>query len=144
MKGPDMSNEETPPSASPADETAAVGPITSEEKTWGMLCHLSAFLGYFAAGMTFVGPLICWLIKKDTSKFVDYNGKESLNFHINVLAYDVICIIGIFATCGIGIFIFGPLLAVIHIYVIVIMIVAGLKANAGEYFKYPAIIRIIK
>jgi uncharacterized protein len=138
-----MSDEETPPTVETA-ETTTPGSITSEDKTWGMLCHLSAFLGYFAAGMTFVGPLICWLIKKDTSKFVDYHGKESLNFHLNVLGYGVICVIGIFATCGIGVLIFGPILAVIHIYVIVIMIVAGLKANAGEYFKYPAIIRVIK
>jgi uncharacterized Tic20 family protein len=139
-----MSNEETPPTAEAIPEATPVGPITNDEKTWGMLWHLSAFLGYFAAGMTFVGPLICWLVKKDTSKFVDYHGKESLNFHINVLGYGVICVIGIFATCGIGVLIFGPILAVIHIYVIVIMIVAGIKANAGEYFKYPAIIRVIK
>jgi uncharacterized Tic20 family protein len=139
-----MSNDETPIAASPASEATPIGPVTSEEKTWGMLCHLSAFLGYLAAGMTFVGPLICWLVKKDTSKFVDYHGKESLNFHLNVLGYGLICVLGIVATCGVGALIFLPILAVIHIYVIVIMIVAGLKANAGEYYKYPAIIRIIK
>jgi len=136
-----MNSENVPSDVEQAEKPPLA--LTSEERTWGMLCHLSAFLGYFAAGLTFVGPLICWLIKKDTSKFVDHHGKESLNFHLNVLGYNIICIVGIVLSCGIGALLFGPLLVVLHIYVWVIQIIAGIKANGGEWFRYPAIIRLI-
>jgi len=136
-----MNSENFPSDVEQAEKPPTV--LTSEEKTWGMLCHLSAFLGYFAAGLTFVGPLICWLVKKDTSKFVDHHGKESLNFHLNVLGYNIVCIAGIFLSCGIGALLVLPVLAALHIYVMVIQIVAGIKAHSGEWFRYPAIVRLI-
>jgi uncharacterized Tic20 family protein len=58
--------------------------------------------------------------------------------------YNVIGILGILFTCLIGGFIFIPLLAALHLYVIIVQTVAGIKANNGEYFRYPAIIRFIK
>src|SRR5580704_14781621 len=77
----------------------STGDVTAEEKQWGMFCHMSALAGLVIGGLLIVGPLICWLIKKDTSRFVDYHGKEALNFQINILAYTLICfvtILGIF------------------------------------------------
>ena len=55
-----------------------------EEKQWGMFCHLSALVGLLHGGLTFLGPLVCWLVKKDTSRFVDDQGKEALNFQITL------------------------------------------------------------
>src|SRR6516225_2215802 len=104
-----MNSENFPSDVEQAEKPPTV--LTSEEKTWGMPCHLSAFLGYFAAGLTFVGPLICWLVKKDTSKFVDHHGKESLNFNLKVLGYNIVCIAGIFLSCGIGALLVLPVLA---------------------------------
>jgi uncharacterized protein len=112
--------------------------LTSEERTWAMFCHLSALLAYFAAGMTFLGPLICWLIKKDMSRFVDENGKESLNFQLNILVYTVIGIALICAFVGIVI------IPAVHVYSIVCVIIAGIKASQGEMFRYPFIFRLIK
>lgn len=111
---------------------------TSDERMWWMFCHLSVLLAHFAAGLTFIGPLVCWLIKKDQSAFVDYHGKEALNFQLNMLGYFVICFALLF--CVIGAFLF-PAVAV---YNIVCVIIAGIKANNGELFRYPFILRIIK
>ena len=63
------------------------GPVArnADDKQWGMFAHLSAIAGLMVGGLTFAGPLIIWLIKKDQSKFVDYHGKEALNFQLNVL-----------------------------------------------------------
>src|SRR5438552_2059878 len=117
----------------PVDPVAAAqvpSELTSEEKMWAMFCHLSTLLSYFAAGMTFIGPLVCWLMKKDTSRFVDENGKEALNFQLNILVYTLI---GIATIClVVGIFI----LAAVHIYNVVCVIIAGIKANQGEMFRY--------
>jgi len=116
--------------------------VTSEEKTWGMLCHLSALLTYIVAiglvGGTFIGPLICWLIKKDTSRFVDYHGKESLNFQLNILIYKLLCIPLFF--CFVGIFVFP----VVVVFNIVCVIIASISAYKGEPFKYPFVFRLIK
>jgi uncharacterized Tic20 family protein len=143
-----MSTEDTPHDdsirAEPAhtSESSPAPPteLTQDEKTWGMLCHLSALLGLAAGGLTFIGPLICWLVKKDTSKFVDFHGKESLNFQINILIYYLISVAITVASCGVAF----PLMFVPIVYGIVMPIIAGLKANEGQLYEYPATFRLIK
>ena len=61
--------------------------IESNERTFAMLCHLSALIGFFIPFGHIIGPLIIWLIKKDTSKLVDDQGRESLNFQISLTIY---------------------------------------------------------
>jgi uncharacterized protein len=122
---------------SPGAEFAELA-VTSKEKTWAMLCHVSALLAYFAAGLTFLGPLICWMMKKDSSRFVDYHGKQSLNFQLNILIYSVICF-ALFPCFGVGVF----LLPAVHVYSIVCVIVAAIKASSGELFRYPFVFRLI-
>jgi uncharacterized Tic20 family protein len=112
--------------------------VTADDRQWGMFCHLSALLGYFVGGLTFLGPLIVWLVKKDTSKFVDYHGKESLNFQINILIYSLICIPLMFVLIGF------LLLPVVVVYSIVMPIIAGIKANEGQLYEYPYTFRLIK
>jgi uncharacterized Tic20 family protein len=117
--------------------------LTNDDKQWGMFSHLSALLASLA-GVAFVGPLIIWLIKKDQSRFVDYHGKEALNFQLNMLGYSLILVAISVATCGVGLIVTGPLLGVLWIYGIIMPIIAGMDANKGGYYKYPAIIRLIK
>ena len=118
--------------------------LTSEEKTWAMFCHLSALICLFAlGGMTFVGPLICWLVKKDSSRFVDWHGKEALNFIlVKFIAIAALVAIG-FVTCGIGFFVVVPIILAILVYSIVVWIIAAIKASSGEYYRYPFIPRLI-
>jgi uncharacterized Tic20 family protein len=118
----------------------SAGELTAEEKQWGMFCHLAALLGLMVGGMCFIGPLVCWLFKKDMSKFVDYNGKESVNFQINMLIYVLISIPIAIVTCGFG----AVLTFAIVIYGIVMPIIAGMKANNGEWYRYPYTFRILK
>jgi uncharacterized Tic20 family protein len=120
-----------PPTVQPTTE------LTSEEKQWAMFCHLSALVTGFLAGMSFLGPLIIWLIKKDQSKFVDYHGKEALNFQLNVMLYVVV---GIATIClVVGIFI----LIAVGLYSLIMAIIAGVKAGSGEYYRYPLTLRMI-
>src|SRR5262249_3507534 len=117
----------------------------SDEKMWAMFCHLSPLVCLFAlGGLTFVGPLVCWLIKKDSSKFVDWHGKEALNYILVEFIAAAICVAGMLATCGIRAFVFGPLLLVILVYSIVVWIIAGIRANSGEYYRYPLVPRLIQ
>ncbi|MDT3700819.1 MAG: DUF4870 domain-containing protein [Thermincola sp.] len=109
-----------------------------EERTWGMLCHLGIFIGHFIPLGNFLAPLIIWMIKKEESDFVDYHGKESLNFQISMLIYLVIA--GIFAFVLIGI----PFLIGLWIFSLIFVIIAGVNANEGKYYRYPLTIRLIK
>jgi uncharacterized protein len=134
----DSIRAEPPPLAS-EPTSASPGELTQDEKTWGMFCHLSALLGLVVGGLTFIGPLICWLVKKDTSKFVDYHGKESLNFQLNIFVYYMVAVAITAATCGLAF----PLLFVPIVYGIVMPIIAGMKANEGQLYRYPATLRVI-
>jgi uncharacterized protein len=139
-----MALEELPPDSPPVEPLAGQLAANAEDRQWGMFAHLSALAGLFAAGMTFIGPLVVWLIKKDQSKFVDDQGKEALNFHLNVLLYTIVLVVISFATCGFGLFVTAPLLGALAIYAIVMPIVAGLAANRGELYRYPLTFRVIK
>jgi len=108
-----------------------------QEKTWGMLCHLSA-LGVFVFPLgNIIGPLIVWLVKKDESSFVDDQGKESLNFQISFTIYCIIAAILIIVVIGI------ILLIALGIVFLILVIMAAVKANEGEEFRYPLTIRLI-
>ena len=45
-------------------------PPDDDGKNMGMLCHLLAIV------IPFLGPLIIWIMKKDSSPFVNDQGKE--------------------------------------------------------------------
>ena len=107
-------------------------PPDSDSKTMGMLCHL---LSIFTS---FIGPLIIWLVKKDTSPFVDDQGKESLNFQLTIL---IGYLIGGATSC---LFIGLLILPAVWILALVFAIIATMKANNGEAYRYPFALRLIK
>lgn len=104
---------------------------TKDERTMAMFAHLGGIL----AG--FIVPLIIWVIKKDESKFVDYHGKEALNFQLNILVYILVSIALICVVVGIF------TLIAVSVYGLVMAIIAGLSANKGEMYRYPLTIRVI-
>lgn len=131
-------SSDPPPSSVPplqygAATTGYAGAAPDKDsRTMGMLCHLLAiFTG-------FIGPLIIWLVKKDTSPFVDDQGKESLNFQLTMLIAWVIA--GVLSCFVIGIFMY-PVIFVLNL---VLCIMATMAANSGKAYRYPFAIRIIK
>ena len=123
-----MSNETSPPGSS----------ITSEERNWAMLCHLSALAGLVIPSGHVIGPLVVWLMKKDQFPFVDDQGKESLNFQISVTIYLAAALATLLILIGI------VLVPAVLIFSLVMVILAGVKASAGEAYRYPLCIRFIK
>jgi uncharacterized Tic20 family protein len=122
--------------------------LSAEERQWGMLAHLSSLGGLIAGGLFFLGPLVVWLIKKDQMRFVDDQGKESLNFQLNVfllgLALGFLAIPLAILTFGFGMFLLFPLGLAWAALAIIMPIVAAVKANAGEAYRYPYVLRLIK
>jgi len=125
-------------SQQPPYQPPPIRPLSpQEERTWGMLCHLSALSAFVTGIGAILGPLIVWLIKKDQSAFVDAQGKESVNFQLSCLLYFIIS--GLLVLVLIGI----PLLIALSVFWLVEVIIASVAANNGTYHKYPLCIRFI-
>jgi hypothetical protein len=112
--------------------------ISKDERTWGMLAHLSAFAGFIVPFGNVIGPLFVWLIKKDDYPFVNDQGKESLNFQITMTIFITVAIIFVFVLIGI------PFLVALMLLDFVLVVVATIKANEGRQYRYPVNIRFIK
>jgi len=112
--------------------------LTESERNWAMLCHLSALAGFFFPFGAIIGPLICWLSKKDESVWVYINGTSALNFQLSMLLYMVLAIPLCFIIIGIPIVVFLGVLKVVCI------IIASVRASKGESFKYPLVIPFIQ
>ena len=109
-----------------------------DARTWAMFCHLGALAGYIIPFGNIIAPLVIWLIKKDESPFVDDQGKESLNFQISITIYALVALL--LTVIVIGFF----LLLAVGIFALVMVIIAAVKANDGEKYRYPLCIRFIK
>ncbi|HEX3032121.1 MAG TPA: DUF4870 domain-containing protein [Bacillota bacterium] len=109
-----------------------------EERMWAMLCHLSVFLGNLIPFGHIIFPLIIWQIKKNDSDFIDYHGKEALNFQISATIY-------LFISLILTVFLIGFLLmGALWLFNMVIVIIAAIRANNGERYQYPLCFRFIK
>jgi uncharacterized protein len=108
-------------------------------RTWNVLCHATALAGFFVPWAGHIlGPLIVWLAKRNDSPEINEHGKESLNFQISMLIYNVIAAVLCLVLIG---FIILPIL---HILNLVLVIVASIQASEGKFYRYPITIRLIK
>jgi uncharacterized Tic20 family protein len=132
MQPPFSGNSPAPPPI-PAAQT-----ISDEDKSLAMLCHL---LGIFTG---FIGPLILWLVKKDSSAFVGHHGREALNFQITLmlvmLGLGSVTVVLMFVVVGI---LLVPVLFIVPILALVAEIIAAVAAQKGEWHRYPCCIRLV-
>ena len=110
----------------------------SDARMWAMLAHLSALTGLITVIGSLAGPIIVWQIQKDKSAFVDYHGKEAVNFQITMAIAFAVSFVLMFIIIGVF------LISIVGIVWLVFTIIAGVKANNGEYYRYPLTVRFIK
>ena len=77
---------------------------TTTERNIATFTHLSTFSQYLIPFGNYIFPIILWTSKKEQSEFVDYNGKQALNFQLSILVYTLI-----FALIAIPVFLFAVL-----------------------------------
>ena len=112
---------------------------SSNVRSMCVLCHLSALAGFIVPGFGHVlGPLIVWLVKRGESPEIDAHGKESLNFQISMLVYNLIA--GVLCLLLIGF----VLLGILHILNVVFVIYAAVRAGDGQLYRYPIAFRLIR
>lgn len=123
--------------------------LTQDAKTWGMLSHLSTFLGFVIPFGNIIAPLIIWLSKKQESEFVADQAKEVLNFQLSILLFFAICFfIALVSVFGSHIFSNLMLLMVVlgaaWIFDLIVTIIGAMRANEGIRYRYPVSVRFIK
>ncbi|ALS95309.1 DUF4870 domain-containing protein [Xanthomonas oryzae] len=109
----------------------------SEERTLALAAHLLGIVSYF------IGALVIWLISKDASPskpFATDQAKEALNFQITVTLAMIAAVILAVVTLGALAFLF----TLVWIASLVFCILAAVKANNGEHYRYPFALRLIK
>lgn len=112
---------------------------TSDHRTYALLMHLSLIALHFIPFALVIGALVMWQIKKGESSFIDDHGREVVNFQLSLLIYSLALTALTVATCGFGAIGFIPL----YILAVVGMIMGGVAASKGEFFRYPATMRLI-
>ena len=144
----------------------------NNEHTNAFLIHISAFAGYLFPFGSIIIPLIFWQTLKERSPFLDNQGKEAVNFNISYSLYIFIAsiiavpfFVGSFLNrvrnnwgysyhydfdidFGIenffGLIGFTSLVGIIGLIKVALIILAAIKANKGENYKYPLTINFIK
>ena len=111
---------------------------SAESRQWGLFAHLSALAGVIIPFGNILGPLIIWQIKKAEMPFVDDQGKEALNFNITAALAFLVSFILSFVLIGL------LLMPLVGLAWLVFAIIAAIKANEGQYYRYPFTLRLVK
>ena len=111
---------------------------SKDERTWGMWLHLSQLANFVAPMAGLVAPIVIWQLKKDQLPALDSHGKNAVNWLISSAIYALFGLLTFFFVVG-----FFILMAVAALGV-VFPIIAGIKANNGEVWKYPLTISFLK
>lgn len=111
--------------------------VSDVDRTWGILAHVSSLAGFFVPFGNVLGPLLVWLIKKDESRFVDENGKESLNFQIT---WTVLFVFSLFTILiGVGLL----LVPLVMLAWLILVVLATVRASEGEVYDYPLTVDLV-
>lgn len=138
-----MSENDTVTPSAPMPEPPVTSSAGAGERNWAMIGHLSAFTAFITGIGCLLGPLVVWLIKRDTMPFAGEQAKEALNFNITVVIVGAALVLFSLITFGIGLLIAVPLGCALFVAWLVLTIIAAVKANAGEHYRYPFAIRLV-
>ncbi len=109
-----------------------------EIRRWAAATHIAAVAGYLIPFGNIIGPLLVWQLKKEDGQFIDDQGKESVNFQITVS-------IAMLISAALTLILIGFLLIfVVGLGALILVVIAAIKANEGEAYRYPLTLRLIK
>jgi len=123
---------DTSASSMTAPPPPPAGVPTKEETSMAMLMYILAIV------TGWVGPLIIWLIKKDTSPFINDQGKEVLNFQITIFLAMIVCGALTFVIIG------CVLLPIVILCSLIFSIIGAIAVSKGQAYRFPFAIRLIK
>jgi len=112
--------------------------VSDKERKWAMFGHLSGLLFVL---VPYVGGLCAtlafWLWRKNTSPYVAEHSKEALNFHL------VMAIVQAINSALMVILVGFLFYALAWIFMLAVVVLAALRADKGESYRYPLVPRLI-
>ena len=129
-------SEQVPPPPPPSVPPGQRPLPPDQERLWGMLAHLLSFVAAYLF-LGFVAPLVVLLVFGPRSPYVRAHAVESLNFNLTWLLYAIVGVVLAFLVIGI------PILIALGIAYLVLVVIASVRANNGEFYRYPLTIRFI-
>lgn len=112
--------------------------LSTSDRMWAAGAHLSALLMYVTGILHIIAPLIIWIWKRDSNRFVAQEALEALNFNISITIYSFVAFLLCFVLIGF------PILFAIPVFQIACIIVAGVTAGDGRPFRYPLTFRFVR
>lgn len=116
----------------PPTEPEAQPTLTDEEKTLGIVVHLLPFVS------AFIGPLVIYLLKKDSSQYLRQQSANVLNFQIFCALAYVVSFMLMFVFIGV------ILLPLVAIFWLVFIIIGTVKAAEGNVYQFPVTVPLLK
>ncbi|MEV0156825.1 DUF4870 domain-containing protein [Micromonospora sp. NPDC050686] len=118
---------------------APAGYASNEDKTWALVAHFGGAVGALISfgPLGFVAPLIAYLVQGQKSPAARAHALAALNFQ---LLWSAIAFVLLFVSWCL---LFLPSVAVVLIQ-IVLGIIAGMRANEGNLYRYPMSASFIK
>ena len=116
--------------------------IPLEARQWAAFAHLMGLT--VLVGIPFgniIGPLAVWMFKRNEFAFVDVHGKEALNFQISMTLYALIGVALLVTIVGLPLGLL--LLLLVALGGLILTIVAAIKANEGQVYRYPFTLRFV-
>lgn len=113
--------------------------ITSGDRSWMILAHLSAPIAFIvsAGSLSFLGPLLIWIFRKDDSPAVRQAAAGAFNFNLSFwILYLLGWMVGIL-TLTLGFLVVIPFWIVIFVVAVFVHIKGALRAARGETYDYP-------
>lgn len=118
-------------------EVSSTTDVSNDERTCGILVQAVAFTGLVVPFANIIGPLVIWLLKKEESRFVDENGKQSLNFQSTCSVIIFVATLTLFV--GVRL-ILVPLMGLAWL---VLVVLGTVTASNGEVYDYPLAIDLV-
>lgn len=119
-------------------------PAASDDRTPAALAHASSLIAMVvsAGWLSFVGPLIMWVLYKDRSPFVRQAAAGSFNFNLGLWVMSIVGWILIITVIGIPIGL--VLLAVSFLAQFIGHLLGTIRATKGRSIDYPFQIKILR
>lgn len=112
-----------------------------EEMNFATLAHISGCAGLLGFGyIGFVGPLLIWWLKKDSSSYVEFQAKEAFNFQITILIIAIFCGMVALFSCGT----LFPVLFLPMVLQLVFGIFSVIEVRKGSPYRYPFNLRLMQ
>lgn len=133
-----LAGERAPDHERSVDLPALDDAQATQVRRLAMACHLAALIGYILPFGNVLGPLVVWLFNRERHPYIDEQGREAVNFQLSMLVWYLLAFALVLALIG-----FFMLVGLI-VFQLVMVVVAAVRTNGGEAWRYPLTVRFLR